>query len=101
MPGHILGQPNIFLGQAANVGGMPVFERSLAPAGFGPGGHLTAGSLPPRAGAAAVSQCAAREDGSAPGALYMAWVGLARFVALHHLLIRWPPDSLTYSVPLF
>ena len=83
---------------------MPMFERSLAPAGLGSGGHLTAGaagSLPLRAGAAAVSQCVAREDGSAPGALYMVWVGLARFVALYHLLIRWLPDSLTYSVPLF
>jgi hypothetical protein len=27
--------------------------------------------------------------------------GLDRIVALHHLLIRFTPDSLTYSVPLF
>ena len=33
--------------------------------------------------------------------LRLVGIGLGRIVALHHLLIHFIPDSLTYSVPLF
>ena len=65
--------------------------------------NLTLFSLKAKAAAAAaearvaIDQAAHAKEHAAEAVA----VGLGRIVALHHLLIIFTPESLTYSVPLF